>query len=65
MDVIGHGPHLTPARDHIALEIDDQQVAGGDFLEQQAAAVDQEAVIAVRHHQAEMIAQPLIETKTH
>ena len=65
MDVIGHRAHLAPARDHIALEIDHQQVARGDLLEQQPAPVDQEAVLAVRHHQAEMIAQALVEAEPH
>jgi hypothetical protein len=61
VDVIGHGAHRATAGMHGAVEIDDEQVARRDLLEQQPARVHQEAVAAPWHHQAEMVADPDIE----
>ena len=63
VDVVGDRAYLASARQHIALEIHHQQVAGSDLLKQQATAIHQEGIVAARHHQAEMVAQPLVEAE--
>ena len=62
MDDEGDFAELARARDHIAVQIADDQVGCGDLLEQEAARVDQEQglVAAARQHDRVMVADLLV-----
>ena len=60
MDIEGRRLHRALALHHVAVEITDQQARGGDLVEAIAERVDEEELIAARHHGREMVADTLV-----
>ncbi len=63
MDEEGGRLRHALAGDHIAVEVADQQAGGGDLAERPAIGVDQEQVVAPRHHEGEVVADALMQAQ--
>src|SRR3954447_23778431 len=59
MNVVGHLAQSALARDHIAFQIADYQIARSDFMKYHAARVDQH-VLGTGDYRAIVVAYPLV-----
>ena len=59
MNVVGHLAQLALARDDIAFQIADEEIARTNFMKDHAARVDQH-VLGVGDHRAVVVAYPLV-----